>query len=711
MDIRRKALLFIGAAGIVTSLLLGGVLLWGLDMAEQLMQKHTDSIGTSVKDEAENFAREETRKRLEGSLQLQASYINAIMAKMEGDVFILAHKMTQLMKDDSLPYHHVYDPRKETVTSGQIYFLLGATDEAYLPKVQQVAAIEDTMRNLMRSYNGYPLRLYVGARDGWSLRMDFLADENAPVTLPQGALTDTYDVRERNWYKAGVEAWKNGAPSYPPLYVSLRNEPMLGCVMAFADEQGFAGVVGMSAVPSVIQGEILPEMSLEGKISFVLNEQGQIIFSSLMEGILMPGDPKRDLRQEADTALADVAKAMTAGQSGSCILQVEGKDYCLVYAPVGNKGWSIGQLEELSEIQEPAHDIGRQVAEEMQDVQEVVKPLFPKLRWLMAVSFVLLLFMLVGVSWYWAEKFSRPIRQLAEGVSGVAEGRFSERLELHTGDEVETLADAFNEMTGSLQAHMDDLAAVTGEKAKVAAGLEVAASIQQSLLPKDFPCGRNFSLYGNMEPAKEVGGDFYDFYFLDESRLALVIADVSDKGIPAAMFMVVARTLLKNSLLSTGDLSAAFRDTNDKLAEENEEDLFVTVFAAVLDTVTGELSYVSAGHCPPLIKGAAGVRELPKGRSPMLGIRAGLDFGVQVTRLAEGELLFLYTDGVTDAMDEQGGMFGRERLESFLAEAAADTEPQALLTDLQAGIRRYTGGAEQYDDLTMLALRWEKIKK
>lgn len=261
-------------------------------------------------------------------------------------------------------------------------------------------------------------------------------------------------------------------------------------------------------------------------------------------------------------------------------------------------------------------------------------------------------------------------------------------------------------MTAALQSHMAELAAVSSEKAKVAAGLEIATRIQRGLLPRDFPSGGNFALYAAMEPAKEVGGDFYDFYFLDENHLVVTMADVSGKGIPAALFMVVSRTLLKNSLLVTGDLAVAFRDTNERLVEGNEEDLFVTVFAGVLDISTGEFVYANAGHCPPLIKGADGIRTLPKFKSPMLGIQSGLNFPVAGTQLAPGELLLLYTDGVTEAMDGDRKLFGNDRLEKVMAAATRDVSPRALVQALQEAIREYVGEAEQSDDITILAVSW-----
>jgi len=226
-------------------------------------------------------------------------------------------------------------------------------------------------------------------------------------------------------------------------------------------------------------------------------------------------------------------------------------------------------------------------------------------------------------------------------------------------------------------------------------------------LPRSFPVQSGFGLFASMEPAKEVGGDFYDFYFLDAHHLMVTVADVSDKGMPAALFMVAAKTLLKESALMFGSderLPEVVARTNDRLAESNDEDLFVTVFTGVLDVRTGEFNYVNAGHNPPLVRKNGGFSFLPIAQSPMLGVVPGMKFRAERLMLAPGDMLFLYTDGVTEAMNQKRDQFTKEQLQQTLSEQPEGRSAEEILTAVRHAVTAHADGADPSDDVTMLGL-------
>jgi sigma-B regulation protein RsbU (phosphoserine phosphatase) len=215
-----------------------------------------------------------------------------------------------------------------------------------------------------------------------------------------------------------------------------------------------------------------------------------------------------------------------------------------------------------------------------------------------------------------------------------------------------------------------------------------------------------------MNPAKEVGGDFYDFYFLDDSHLAITVADVSDKGVPAALFMVITKTLLKENLLFAGDsmkLGKVFEETNDTLVNSNEENMFVTVFSGVLDTNTGNFVYVNAGHNPPIIKRDGNCSYLEKADYPVMGAIEGLPYNVSMISLKKGDSLFLYTDGVTEAMNTERKLFGEQRLLNALKISAGSAEND--INKVYATVKEYAGSAVQSDDITMLEIIYNGSKK
>ncbi|HKE26273.1 MAG TPA: SpoIIE family protein phosphatase [Bryobacteraceae bacterium] len=240
--------------------------------------------------------------------------------------------------------------------------------------------------------------------------------------------------------------------------------------------------------------------------------------------------------------------------------------------------------------------------------------------------------------------------------------------------------------------------------------LEHAALIQRSILPGDappFPHRKDVGLHASMVPAKEVGGDLFDYFLLDEDHLGFVVGDVSGKGVPAALFMAVARTLLRaTSENQKGGPGECLTYMNRTLAAGNSAGMFVTLFYAVLDTRTGELAFANAGHNPPYIVTPQGqLRKLSQKSGPMLALFDGHEYGTLTARLEPGEGILLYTDGVTEAVNKQGEFFGDERLESYLA-GCMSSGAQALVEGLHAAVAAFATGVPRADDITVLGLRY-----
>ena len=241
--------------------------------------------------------------------------------------------------------------------------------------------------------------------------------------------------------------------------------------------------------------------------------------------------------------------------------------------------------------------------------------------------------------------------------------------------------------------------------------LSIAHSMQLTILPTSFPCTPQFEVHGRVIPAKEVGGDFYDIYRLEDGRIGLVIADVSGKGIPAALFMMVCRTLLKGIAIGMGSPGGALTEANALLHAENQASMFVTVFYGVYDPRTGELVYANAGHEPPVVRRRDGSTEaLPFTGGVPLGIVDDMRFEEGTSAFAPGESVFLFTDGVTEALNESEEEFGNERVHDTIAKVEPGTAREALDT-LVRTVVRFTGEAEQFDDLTCLVFKaGEKVE-
>ena len=283
------------------------------------------------------------------------------------------------------------------------------------------------------------------------------------------------------------------------------------------------------------------------------------------------------------------------------------------------------------------------------------------------------------------------------------------RNRVHTGDELEELGSSFEYMTHELNVYIKNLAAVTAEKERIGAELNVAAQIQADMLPRIFPAfpdRREFDIYATMTPAKEVGGDFYDFFLIDSDHLGLVMADVSGKGVPAALFMVIAKTLIKNHALAGESPSEILKNVNEQLCEGNEAELFVTVWLAIIDLSTGKGIAANAGHEHPALRRADGSYELVVYRhSIAVAALEGMSFKEHEFELHPGDALFVYTDGVPEAADKDYQLFGTDRMLTALNRDPA-ASPEQLLKNVRHDIDAFVGNADQFDDITMLGFSY-----
>ncbi|MBR0167475.1 MAG: PP2C family protein-serine/threonine phosphatase, partial [Synergistaceae bacterium] len=257
--------------------------------------------------------------------------------------------------------------------------------------------------------------------------------------------------------------------------------------------------------------------------------------------------------------------------------------------------------------------------------------------------------------------------------------------------------------------YVKNLAAVTAEKERIGAELNVATQIQADMLPRifpPFPERKEFDIYATMTPAKEVGGDFYDFFLIDDDHLALVMADVSGKGVPAALFMVIAKTLIKNRAQMGGTPSEILADVNTQLCEGNEAELFVTVWLGILEISTGHVTASNAGHeFPAIYRPGEGYTLFKTKQSPAVATMEGLRFRASEFTLNPGDDLYLYTDGVAEATNINDELYGTERMIDALNHTDGMTVEEILRT-LKKSVDDFTGEAPQFDDITMLSLKY-----
>ena len=297
------------------------------------------------------------------------------------------------------------------------------------------------------------------------------------------------------------------------------------------------------------------------------------------------------------------------------------------------------------------------------------------------------------------------LKKINSSLGLITGGDLNVMVDVRANEEFASLSDDINSTVATLKKYIAEAAA------RIDKELEYAKQIQLSALPTNFSHGADYKIFAQMIAAKEVGGDFYDFYKLNKNMVAFLVADVSGKGIPAAMFMMTAKTIIKDLAESGMPVNEIFNKANQKLCENNESGMFVTAWMGIVDITTGKMQFANAGHNPPIVKRANGVFERLKTRPGLvLAGMEGVQYRAEELTLGEGDRLFLYTDGVTEATNTDNQLYGEDRLLAFMNKNL-DLEATELLPKLKANIDEFVDGAPQFDDITTLLFDYKSIKR
>ena len=371
-------------------------------------------------------------------------------------------------------------------------------------------------------------------------------------------------------------------------------------------------------------------------------------------------------------------------------LIINGSSSCLFFHSIDYTDWSVGMVVPMFDIRIIGYAFG----------------------------IILLIIIFIGVLViYLIGRFSirrtiKPLKRLTITADEVAKGNFGTKLpEIKQNTEIRTLRDSFEKMQHSLIRYVEDLKTTTAQNAAIENELKIASDIQMSMLPKTFPPypeRHDIDIFGQLKPAKEVGGDLFDFYIRDE-KLYFCIGDVSGKGVPASLVMAVTRFLFRNVSAHTSQPDHIITAINEALSENNETGMFVTCFVGVLDLVTGNLEYSNAGHEAPILIGR-GVGQLDCDPNLPLGVLSGWTFTHQEALIDPKTTIFLYTDGLNEAENTCHEQFGDERV-IRLAESLLErdkTQPQTVIKNMFNAVKEFVADAEQSDDLTMLAIQYNK---
>ncbi len=471
-------------------------------------------------------------------------------------------------------------------------------------------------------------------------------------------------------------------------------------------------VIGADLYLDSMQRSIADSSDSSG-FTCIVNNRGHVIFSPQEEGTFQvkENEEAEDLRFSSNLDLASFVSTSLLKTTGVTLLNLDEGNYYACGAPIGTIGWSNISLVSQESLDQPTIALQSQY----DTIQNLAQTQISHKLSAALVTILILLLIILGLAIVGAlllsRRIVRPLKTMTDRVGALGGDNLQFFMEetYETGDEIEVLARSFASLSAKTLQYVDEVRKVTAEKERIGAELDVANEIQASQLPRLFPAFPNrkeFDIYASMTPAKEVGGDFYDFFLVDNDHIAMVMADVSGKGVPAALFMMISRVLLKARIQNGEGPAEALSNLNNQLCESNEAGFFVTVWVAILDLKTGKGVAANAGHEHPALRRKDGKYELVIYRHSMaVATLEGIPFLQHEFQLEPGDSFFVYTDGVAEATNTEKELYGTDRMLAALNKNP-DASPEETLENVSKDIQEFVGEAEQFDDLTMLCVKY-----
>ncbi len=659
-----------------------GIFLFMFITLENLNSIYND-VSEEMIESQETITQQNTEDVLEISMQLaevkaqlNAEKINGDLTRLSGELMLLKESIESLYTNGGMVVS------KEDIQRYSEYIV---SVEADLTQEE----IDETVALLANSVEMFDGILSIEE----NISLAYVVLENGMVF----SSTDTFyaevenaDMRTRDWYTSAVST---GTVYWSELYQGTDDRSYVTISVPVYSQGEAFGVLAFDLRVSEISETVLYQKDESVIHSFIVTQDQMLLFST---------DDFEVTQERMEFQLVETEITLGESEYGS----YQNDEYIIGYAVIPETSWYLVNSLDYETVHEPVENVTDTVATTITSLQGSLKSKTVFTTFVLALSAIVIVLYNFFASRRFAKKITNPIKVLEDGSTEIGRGNLDYVIPDLGEGEIGHLARNFNKMSTELKEYIRNISVITAEKERLGAELSVATNIQASMLPSIFPAFptyKEFDIFASMTPAKEVGGDFYDFFLVDEDHLAMVMADVSGKGIPAALFMVISKTLLKNCAQTGISPHEVLEKVNNQLCEGNDAEMFVTVWLGVYEISTGHLRAANAGHEYPVLKRANGEFELVKDvHGFVLAGMEGVRYKEYELQLEEGDKLFVYTDGVAEATNASDELYGTDRLLDLLNNNK-ETDVQQLLVEVKADIDLFAGDAPQFDDITMLA--------
>jgi sigma-B regulation protein RsbU (phosphoserine phosphatase) len=662
-----------------------------------LAEQDSISLGNQAVGEATQALQNAAEKYLTRMAYDEAEITNVLFEDTITEMEILAAQAETVGHNQPLnPMTRVYpreiqpaDPAEGTV----IFFAPGTFAATVSEEYQALGGMSDILKAVYYA-DANMTSVYVATDSGITIMYPW-----------RGFGNGTIDVRNREWF---THAKSTGGVYWSKPYVDSAGQGLVVTASKAVNTKFGTWIVGSDVTVDEINSAFLNK-TLSGRgYAVLMDSKGNIIsrpgLSAEMagtEGKYIQENPFRS----TDTTFSAISRNITSGIVGIEKIRYGDAEIYIAYAPVRALNWSYAISMPVNEVTAPIESTREQISSATAKTSARINAQTDRIRDIFAALILALIVVVAILAVFLARMITRPIEALKEGASAIGHGNLDYQVRLDTRDEFADLARSFNQMAGDLKQNIEDLRRTTAEKERYTKELEIAKEIQVSFLPEMIPQIQGYDLAATSIPAMEIGGDLYDFIPMENGNWGIVIADVSGKSISAALYMALSRTLFHAGASEHPHPVSAVQWVNRMLFDDGRSGMFITVFYGILDPVSKVFTYVNAGHNPPLLlkKTEEKARYL-EGKNIALGVLPEVNAQSQDIKLGPGDILLMYTDGVTEAFNNQDQDFGEERLVTYL-EKNRNLTARELLEGILAEVCLFRGNAPQSDDITLLILR------